>query len=154
MGYLTQEPDPGCIFCDKPKENSDEKNLILFRGRESFVIMNLYPYSNGHLMIVPYLHTADVDEIPPSAALEMFELLKRCRFALSECMRPQGFNVGINMGRVAGAGIHEHVHTHIVPRWNGDTNFMPILAETKVISENITDSYRRLYPIFNDLHRA
>ncbi|MCZ7585784.1 MAG: HIT domain-containing protein [Deltaproteobacteria bacterium] len=148
--YLKGEKPVGCIFCDKPKEDRDEDNLILHRGTHHFVIMNLFPYSNGHLMIVPYLHTDALEDLDAAAAVELFDLIKAARKALLESMNPEGFNVGINLGRVAGAGIHEHVHVHVVPRWLGDTNFMPTLAGTKVISEHIQESYRKLAPHFAD----
>ncbi|MCB1155397.1 HIT domain-containing protein [bacterium] len=155
ISYLKGERPPGCVFCDAPAQDPsrDEQNLILYRGREMFVIMNLFPYANGHLMIVPYHHTDTLDEIKDTAALEMFTLLRHCRHILTKSMWPQGFNVGMNMGRVAGAGIHEHLHLHIVPRWGGDTNFMPVLAETKVISDHLQNTYITLRPHFDELRR-
>lgn len=150
--YLVKQAEPGCIFCDKPREDRDAGNLILCRGKENFVIMNLYPYTNGHLMIVPYLHTDSLDDLGAECVLEMFELLKLCRRALTASMNPHGFNLGLNMGRPAGAGIHEHIHFHIVPRWNGDTNFMPVLADARVISEHLEETYLKLLPHFSDFH--
>lgn len=149
VDYLTQAPEPGCIFCVKPRQDLDSQNYILARGRECFVIMNLYPYTNGHLMVVPYRHTSDIDDLTPECCAEIFALLKTCRHALRDTMNPHGFNIGANLGRVAGAGIHDHVHFHIVPRWNGDTNFMPVLAEARVISEHIEETYFKLLPHFS-----
>ncbi|MBZ0272796.1 HIT domain-containing protein [bacterium] len=153
IGYLKGAKPPGCIFCDKPRGGDDESNLILHRGPRTFVIMNLYPYTNGHLMVVPYEHSPDLSRIDGETAAEIFSMLDACRDALVTTMNPEGFNIGINMGRVAGAGIHEHVHVHIVPRWLGDTNFMPVIGDAKVISEGIRETFRKLAPRFASLPR-
>ncbi len=134
----------GCIFCDKWEENKDKENLILKRGKVVYVIMNLFPYNNGHLMIVPKRHTSHIGDLSDDEKLEMFKLMEMSLSTLQEALNPQGFNLGMNIGRVAGAGIEEHVHLHIVPRWKGDTNFMPIIGDTKVISEGLEETYRRL----------
>ncbi len=147
MQYIqgaAEAPDSGCIFCDKPKSPDDQSELILRRGDFCFVMMNLYPYNNGHLMIAPYRHLAEIDQLNQDEIIEGYELLRHCIAALKETMHPHGYNVGLNMGRVAGAGIENHLHLHLVPRWNGDTNFMPVIAETKVISESLQESWRRL----------
>jgi ATP adenylyltransferase len=147
MAYITseeQKKNKGCIFCLKPKQKGDAKNLILLRGREAFVIMNLYPYNNGHLMVAPYRHIGDLGKLSDSELLEMMNLARRCQRAMAATMRPDGFNLGFNLGRTAGAGIADHVHLHLVPRWNGDTNFMPVLAGTKVVSEGLAQTYRKL----------
>lgn len=147
MAYITGEAQKkikGCIFCLKPKQKCDAKNLILLRGKEAFVIMNLYPYNNGHLMAAPYRHIGDLGKLRDSELLEMMNLARRCQRAMAATMRPDGFNLGFNLGRAAGAGIADHVHLHLVPRWNGDTNFMPVLAGTKVVSEGLAQTYRRL----------
>lgn len=141
--------DEGCIFCNKPRESEDQKNLILYRGSSCFVIMNLFPYNNGHLMIVPYQHTSDILNLEPSVSEELWSLVCLSKRALSECFKPEGFNIGMNLGRVSGAGIDQHLHMHIVPRWNGDSNFMPVIGETKVISQAVGDTYRALHPYFN-----
>lgn len=133
-----------CFLCANPHQEDSPQNLILCRGRVCFVIMNLYPYNNGHLMIAPYRHVADYSLLSPEEILENHELLKRCLEALRETMNPHGFNIGLNLGRVAGAGVDDHLHLHIVPRWSGDTNFMPVLGETKVISESLEESWKRL----------
>jgi ATP adenylyltransferase len=135
---------PGCIFCVKPSENDDCKNLIPFRGKRAFVIMNRYPYNNGHLMVVPFRHTADLSELEDAEKLELFDLLIASQRVLADVMRPQGFNIGMNLGRPAGAGIADHLHFHVVPRWNGDTNFMPVLGHTKVVSEGLEQTCDKL----------
>ena len=147
MAYITGESQKnvrGCIFCLKPKQKNDAKNLILLRGKEAFVIMNLYPYNNGHLMVAPYRHVGELEKLTDSELLEMINLARRCQKAMAATMRPDGFNLGFNLGRTAGAGIADHIHLHLVPRWNGDTNFMPVLAGTKVISEGLLQTYRKL----------
>ncbi len=143
-----QSGDQGCIFCTKPKETADRKNLILFRGKESFIICNAFPYNNGHLMIVPYMHTSNLDDITPQCSQEMWALLAKCRQALTKAFAPHGFNIGMNLGRTAGAGIDQHLHMHIVPRWNGDSNFMPVIGNTKVMSQSLDDAYDALKEFF------
>ena len=142
--YIESPKYEGCIFCDFPKENKDEERLILYRGKSSFVIMNNYPYNPGHLMIAPYRHVASVEELNEEEALEMMKLSQKMVEVIKKAMNPDGFNLGINLGKVAGAGIEDHIHLHIVPRWNGDTNFMPVLADVKVIPEAIEESYKKL----------
>ncbi|OQX87232.1 HIT family hydrolase [candidate division KSB1 bacterium 4484_87] len=148
---MPKEDNSECIFCDKPSQNEDEKNLILYRGKTCFVIFNRYPYNNGHLMVVPFKHTNDLNALTDEEKLELMDLLIVSQRALSEIMAPQGFNIGMNLGQVAGAGVKDHLHFHIVPRWNGDTNFMPVLGETKVISEGLEQTYRKLKPVFEKL---
>jgi ATP adenylyltransferase len=140
--------DDGCIFCTKPVQKTDRDNLILFRGEKTFVILNLYPYNNGHLMVVPYRHTADCCELDEHTTAELWHFVTRCKHILTEAFHPEGFNIGMNMGRAAGAGIDRHIHMHIVPRWNGDTNFMPVVGETKVISQCVLETYDVLAPHF------
>lgn len=148
MQYI-ENADSGviCIFCDKPVQSCDEENLILHRGPLAFVILNAFPYSNGHLLVAPYQHTADLNDLQPVALLEMMDLTRRSINLLTRAFHPDGFNVGINMGRVAGAGIADHIHLHIVPRWSGDTNFMPVLADARVLPESLRQTYRRLQSI-------
>lgn len=138
--------DAGCIFCTKPDEQEDEKNFIVYRGRTCFLILNIYPYNNGHVMVVPYRHTADIGELSPEERLEIMDVIEITIRAIRNIMRPDGFNVGANIGRSAGAGIDTHIHFHIVPRWNGDTNFMPVIGCTKVICESPEDTYKKLKP--------
>ncbi len=140
---------PGCIFCLKPREADDRANLITCRGKSAFVILNRYPYNNGHLMVVPRRHTAELSDLADDEKLELVELLIASQRALTEVMRPQGFNIGMNLGRCAGAGIAEHLHFHVVPRWNGDTNFMPVLGHTKVVSEGLEQTWAKLVKAFN-----
>ena len=134
-----------CIFCDAVKNPADdEKNFVLHRGAYTFVILNLYPYVSGHLMIAPYSHLGELDGAPKEATDEMMDLAKRCQTALRAVYRPQGFNVGMNLGRAAGAGVPDHIHMHIMPRWAGDTNFMTSVAETRVLPEDLPTTYLKL----------
>jgi ATP adenylyltransferase len=133
-----------CIFCSYPKESNDEENLILSRGKNAFVIMNKYPYSSGHLLVVPYRHTADFSSLENDEKLEIFSLAQQSVSVLGKIMHADGFNLGINIGRAAGAGIDTHIHLHVVPRWNGDINFMSVTAETKVLPEALKVTRRRL----------
>lgn len=140
----------GCIFCEKWKVEEDAENLILFRGEACFAILNLFPYNNGHLMIVPIRHVADIVDLNTSEQAEMFRLMQRMVSALRETMSPHGFNIGFNLGRAAGAGIADHLHLHVVPRWSGDTNFMPVLGATRVISEALEETYCKLKAALNE----
>jgi ATP adenylyltransferase len=134
-----------CIFC-QAQENpaNDEKNFVLYRGARNFVLLNLYPYISGHLMIAPYAHLGELDVAGKEETDEMMDLAKRCQTALREVYHPQGFNIGMNLGRAAGAGIADHIHMHVMPRWEGDTNFMTTLGETRVLSEDLPTTYRKL----------
>jgi ATP adenylyltransferase len=147
--YIRSEKAKGCIFCQKPEENKDRQNYILFRGKTSFVILNSYPYNPGHLMVAPFRHLATLDELTDEELFEHFDLVRRSARAIREVYKPEGFNMGINLGRVAGAGVEGHVHTHVVPRWNGDTNFMPVLSDTKVLPEALASTYAQLKRILN-----
>jgi ATP adenylyltransferase len=149
--YIKMPKQEGCIFCVLPKDKDDEKNLILFRGNLSFVIMNNYPYNPGHLMVAPFRHVSSLEELTDDEAIELYLLVKKSVEILRKVMNPQGFNIGINMGRVAGAGIEDHMHVHIVPRWNGDTNFMPVIGDTKVIPQALQDTYKELRKEFEKL---
>jgi ATP adenylyltransferase len=133
-----------CIFCTRLEAANDDKYLILHRGDNAFIIMNLYPYNNGHLMIVPNRHVGDITELDDKELLEISQLINLSVRALQQAINPDGFNIGMNLGRVAGAGIADHLHYHIVPRWNGDTNFMPVLGNTKVISQGLHECYKNL----------
>jgi len=148
MEYILKEKNKGCIFCEIPKENQDKKNYILYRGKFCFVILNAFPYNNGHLMIAPYDHIKNIEELKSETLIELMSLCKRSITVLKEKMNPQGFNIGINMGKFAGAGILEHVHLHIVPRWEGDTNFMPVISDTRVIPQYLSETYDLLKPGF------
>ncbi|MCX6840821.1 MAG: HIT domain-containing protein [candidate division WOR-3 bacterium] len=133
-----------CLFCNLLKAKDDAQNLILYRGRRAFVVMNRFPYNNGHVMVAPIRHTANVETLSVEESAELFALVQKSLSVLRRALRPQGFNVGANLGRVAGAGVVGHAHIHVVPRWLGDVNFMPLLAETKVISEHLSETYKRL----------
>lgn len=144
MQYLTGEKEKGCIFCTRIAESRDRENYILYRGERGFLILNLYPYNNGHMMAVPYNHVASLEDLDTETLTELMLLVNKGLAALRKAMSPQGFNVGVNIGEVAGAGVAGHVHIHIVPRWGGDTNFMPILADTRVVPELLDQTYERL----------
>ncbi len=149
MEYIVGDKPEGCIFCDKAREDRDSENLILLRGRTCFVMMNRYPYNNGHLMVAPFSHVDSPTLLPPDALVDMMSMVSICIQVLQEAMSPDGFNVGMNLGASAGAGIKDHIHMHVVPRWVGDTNFMPVLAETRVIVEALEQSYAKLKPLFD-----
>lgn len=140
--------ESGCFLCENPRQEDGVANLILHRGRHCFVIMNLYPYNNGHLMVAPFRHVGELQDLTAEEIAEAGQLTKLCIAALERTMHPHGYNIGMNLGRVAGAGVEDHVHLHIVPRWSGDTNFMPVLADTKVVSESLREGYRRLKAAF------
>ncbi len=142
--YISEEKPKGCVLCTAPGEADEAQNLILFKGKLNFIIMNKYPYNPGHLMVAPFRHIASPEEFTDAELEEHYRLVRRSLVVLRETFKSQGFNLGMNLGKVAGAGIAEHCHTHIVPRWEGDTNFMPIIAETKVISESMEAVYREL----------
>jgi ATP adenylyltransferase len=145
MSYIGAEPaKSGCVFCEKAADSADERNLVLWRGERCFALMNIYPYNNGHLMIAPYVHKPSILELESDTLTEMMTLAQRCVTACQAALGAQGFNIGINQGAVAGAGIADHVHMHVVPRWNGDTNFMPVLADTKVMPDFIENTYRQI----------
>jgi ATP adenylyltransferase len=136
--------DDRCIFCAAQAMADSEENLIAFRGQRAYVILNLYPYTSGHVMIVPFEHRSGLDDLDPPTRAEMIELTARSMTVLRSLYRPQAFNMGANIGEAAGAGVKDHVHFHVVPRWTGDTNFMAALAHTRVLPESIEDSYRRI----------
>lgn len=146
MEYIEEEggKDAGCIFCTKPSENDDVENLILDRGKLCFTIMNRYPYNNGHIMVAPYRHINNITLLTDEEFSEMHKATNKGMMAIDSVMKPDGYNIGMNIGKVAGAGFEGHVHLHIVPRWNGDTNFMPVLADIKVMPEHIRKTYGKI----------
>jgi ATP adenylyltransferase len=148
MDYILEKKDQGCFLCGGLSEKKDGDNLILYRGKLAFVIMNRFPYNNGHLMVVPKRHCIDLDELNGKEGQELFYLMQVSIRVLRSSLSPHGFNVGLNLGKAAGAG-EEHVHFHIVPRWSGDTNYMPVLSETKVVPEHLNQTYRKLRPAFH-----
>ncbi len=151
MEYIKHGNSGECIFCVLPKSNEDEKTYILHKGPLCFVIMNIFPYSNGHLMVSPYSHVNCITKLTQPELNEMMILVQKCVELLRNIYSPDGFNIGMNLGKSAGAGFDEHIHTHIVPRWQGDTNFMPVIGETKVHPEHIRATYEKLRPLFQNL---
>ena len=148
LAYVSASNEPnGCIFCDALADD-EAAALVLFRGATCFVILNLYPYNNGHLMVVPNRHVAKLAEAAPEELGELMRLTQAAEIALTEAYRPQGMNVGMNLGRPAGAGIAEHMHVHVVPRWAGDTNFMSVVGGVRVLPEELGQTAARLRPIF------
>lgn len=151
MAYLRGEhPSPeGCIFCKKITAQDDAAEHVLARGRHAFVVLNRYPYNNGHLMVVPYAHVPSLEDLDSETRAELMEMVVRSLRALRAAYAPDGFNMGANIGQVAGAGVADHVHLHIVPRWSGDTNYMPIIGQTRVIPELLDETYRRLKAVWD-----
>ena len=151
-GYIASGADAqtsGCIFCLMANDpDHDETNFVLHRAQHAFVVLNLYPYTSGHLMIVPYLHTSEFDSVAKEITDEMMDLAKRSQTALREVYNPAGFNMGMNLGTAAGAGIADHLHIHLLPRWSGDTNFMTTVAESRVLPEDLETTYSKLHPHF------
>jgi ATP adenylyltransferase len=137
MAYIREEQPAGCVFCAAPAAGRDSENLILHRGGLCFAMLNAFPYNNGHLLIAPYEHIGELEDVPADTLAEMTQVTQLCVRALKVSHVPDGFNIGLNVGRLAGAGIDEHLHLHVVPRWGGDTNFMPVLADTKVIPQSL-----------------
>ena len=155
--YVTQQAPPeGCVFCakiqgqpqDKPQQESDEENFVIHRGRNNFVILNLFPYTSGHLMIVPYRHIGQLSAADDATWTEMMALTRKAEQALQQAYRPDGINLGMNLGKSAGAGIAEHIHMHVLPRWHADSNFVTVIGETRVLPEALADTYRKLKPLF------
>lgn len=153
MKYIRRfedKEDNGCIFCRGIQQNNDRENLILYRGKHCFVILNKYPYNSGHLMIAPLRHIGELEKLSEEELNELMRLTVLCVKILKKEYRPSGLNVGVNIGRAAGAGIEDHIHLHIVPRWVGDTNFMPIISETKIMPELPLETYNRLKKYFRE----
>ncbi len=150
MDYIKTMTDAECFICSGAADDRDENNLILKRGKRSLVIMNRYPYSNGHLLVAPIRHLRNLKDLDDGARLEIAHLLEECLDVLKDAVCPQGFNIGINLGKVAGAGLETHLHYHIVPRWEGDTNFMPVLGDVKVVPQALEELYKDLHRRFRD----
>lgn len=144
MKYILMDKSKGCFLCENSKQDNDAVSYILYRGSKNFVIMNLYPYNPGHLMIAPCRHVASLEEMTKEELHEHSEIVSRSIKVLRQAFNPQGFNIGVNIGKVAGVGLEGHVHTHIVPRWQGDTNFMPVISDTMVVSEALGETYKKL----------
>jgi ATP adenylyltransferase len=151
MEYIeNSNREDGCIFCNAQEKEDSAENLIAFRGERSYVILNRYPYTSGHLMVVPFEHKASLEDLDSETRAEMMELTSQSMTALRNIYNPQAFNMGANIGEAAGAGVKEHVHIHIVPRWAGDTNFMSAVGETRVLPEALEDTYERVRKGFQD----
>lgn len=144
MKYILSDKTQGCAFCQALQAGDDERKYIVYRGQKAFIILNTFPYTNGHLMIVPYLHIGDLAELDRETLTDMMALTQKALQAMRQAMSPHGFNVGLNLGEAAGAGIQDHVHIHIVPRWHNDTNFMPVLGDVRVIPEPLSETYQKL----------
>jgi ATP adenylyltransferase len=148
MEYILSAKQDGCFMCDLIAADQDRENLILRRGEHALILLNRYPYNNAHLMVAPYRHVADLADLTDAESLEVMQLTQFALRQLRATVAPHGFNVGVNLGKAAGAGLEEHVHLHVVPRWNGDTNFMPLLAETRVMPQALLKLYDQLLPAF------
>jgi ATP adenylyltransferase len=156
MEYVRNVEDmreEGCIFCSKPSLNDDRAHLILHRGETSFIILNLFPYNTGHVMVSPYRHVGQLEDLEEPELYELMGLTVLAVKVIKEELKPQAFNLGMNLGKAGGAGFDEHLHMHIVPRWQGDTNFMPVVAQAKVMPESLDDTYERLHESITNLLR-
>ncbi len=153
--YVTSKnKEKGCLFCNKFRSKKDKSNYLLFRSAYSFSMLNLYPYQNGHVMIAPIRHLRDLDQLNESEVTDLMQHLIHVKRVIAKTMHPSGFNVGINLGRSAGAGVLGHVHVHIVPRWDGDVNFMPVMSDTKIISESLDSVYSQIIHADKKISRA
>ena len=150
IDYILSEKDDGCIFCQKPEQHDDQKHLIVHRGKYCYVIMNLYPYNNGHIMVVPYRHIATVSDLGIDELNDVFSTVQLAEKVLYTTYRCEGLNIGINQGKAAGAGIDSHLHVHLVPRWSGDVNFMSAVGSIRVIPESFEEAYTKLHSAFSD----
>jgi len=146
--YIRGKKASGCIFCQNSLRDDD---FVLWEGTVAYVMMNRYPYSCGHLMVIPFRHLGQIHDLSHEEMMDVFHLVDLSLKVLTETMKPDGFNLGMNLGKVAGAGVDDHIHTHIVPRWNGDTNFMTVTGETRVVSEDLTKTRNDLLPCFKKL---
>lgn len=151
MEYIKSEKPAGCIFCDKPAARDDPANHIVWRGEKAFVLLNTFPYNNGHLMVAPYQHAGNLEDLTPEVLTELMMLCQDAIRAFKRDFNPDGVNMGINLGSAAGAGVKDHLHIHIVPRWQGDTNFMAVVTDTRVIPQSLDDSYQMLHAAFTAL---
>ncbi|MFQ5574287.1 MAG: HIT domain-containing protein [Terriglobia bacterium] len=149
MEYIEGEKDEGCIFCEKPAAGDDEGNYIVHRGTTAFVILNKYPYVSGHLMVSPFRHVGRPKDLEMAERTELMNLVTLATEVLEDAVNPGGLNVGANIGRAAGAGVEDHLHFHVLPRWERDTNFMPMVADTRVLPEGLAKTYERLKPFFD-----
>lgn len=148
MDYILSDKEQKCIFCELPKQERDRDNLILYRSSHNFVMMNRYPYNNGHIMVVPYLHVPALDGLGDEMLLDFMKVARHAIESIRKAFMPEGFNIGINIGKIAGAGMEDHMHLHMVPRWAGDTSFMTVFDEVRVIPEHVMSTYDRLFAAF------
>lgn len=147
--YVTGvKKESSCVFCRLAKEDLDQENFILHRAKHSYIVLNIYPYMSGHLLIIPYAHLSFLSELPKESSDEIMDLTKLCQTTLEKEYKPQGFNIGMNLGQAAGAGVAAHLHMHIMPRWFGDINFTTTIAETRILPEMLENTYQRLKPYF------
>jgi ATP adenylyltransferase len=153
IDYILGPKPDSCVFCLPETTEEDEQRCVLHRAEHCFVIMNIYPYSNGHLMVTPYRHVSNITELTVPELHEVMGYVQKCAFILQQAFKPHGINIGMNIGEAAGAGIKEHLHMHLVPRWNGDHSFMAVMAETSVLPEHLRSTYERLKPYFENLQR-
>ena len=142
--FILKGEQSDCFLCQKPKLDNDKANLILYRGENNFIILNAFPYNPGHLLVASYRHVGQLENLTDFESVEHFNLTKLCVKLLTNVLQPNGLNTGMNLGKIAGAGVADHIHTHIVPRWQGDTNFMPVVADTKVLPEALANTYNKL----------
>lgn len=155
MAYIKsddKQPSDECVLCMLGRQEPSVESLVLYRGKYCYIVMNRYPYNTGHLMVVPYEHTSDLPGLAPAVAGELFDLTRRTVALIQQALQPHGFNIGMNLGKTAGAGIDEHLHMHIVPRWGGDMNFMPIIGGVKLIPEALDQTYAVLRSYFDAVH--
>ncbi len=148
LDYIRGPKPDDCILCERPGAGDDAESYVVHRGERCFVILNAFPYNNGHVMVSPFKHVPSIEELGPDELTELMTLAQRSIAALREVYRPEGFNIGINQGKVAGAGVEDHVHLHVVPRWGADTNFMPVVGSTRVLPQSLADSHRELTAAF------
>lgn len=154
MQYLEEDPaaaKDACLFCPRIRDRRDPENLIVHRADRMIVFMNKFPYNNGHLLVMPLRHVGELDDLAESELYDLFEMTRLARRALDRVMKPHGYNIGLNLGKVAGAGVPDHLHVHVVPRWDGDTNFMPVLADVKVMPEHLSVTREKLAQAFSEL---
>lgn len=155
IGYIKKpKKELGCLFCDVFKTNQDKKNLVVFRSKSSLAILNIYPYNNGHVMIIPSKHIKSPEQLCEAETADLMNSLNRAKKLLDAALKPEGYNIGMNIGRASGAGIEHHLHIHIVPRWQGDTNFMPSISGTKIISQSLRELYLTLKKYDDGLKRS
>ncbi|MDY6835313.1 MAG: HIT domain-containing protein [Chloroflexota bacterium] len=142
--FITRPKQEGCVLCDKPKSDRDRDNFVLYRGEHNYVMLNRWPYNPGHMMVIPYNHVGGLEDLTKKAMIEHSEIIRRCVKAVKKILNAEGCNLGMNLGKSAGAGIDAHIHTHVVPRWIGDMNFMPVIGDCKVVPEALDATYLKL----------